>query len=189
MKELHAKGVRIVNINLGIDFESEAFKTHQEAIDYSKEIFVYLQVIFKEFPDVLFVIPAGNDGHDNDEIINLPSGFPEKNVLSVASANKRGVLSSYSNYGLKTVDIAARGERIWGPKPGGGSKFSNGTCMAAGNVTRLASKLLEVRRDLTPLQVIEIILSSSDITDGLKGKIKSGGIINEVNALEQVLTL
>lgn len=58
------------------------------------------------------VAAAGNAGSDNDVSADSPSGLDSDYIISVASSNEKGQLSSFSNYGKKKVDIAAPGSNI-----------------------------------------------------------------------------
>jgi len=67
--------------------------------------------------DILFSCAAGNGGQDgigdnNDITPEYPASFDNANIISVASTNGSDTLSSFSNYGLITVDLAAPGQGI-----------------------------------------------------------------------------
>ena len=70
---------------------------------------------------MLFVAAAGNDSdnNDTDPFPSLPASFDLPNILSVAAIDNSGGLASFSNYGKKTVDIAAPGEGILSALPAG----------------------------------------------------------------------
>lgn len=66
--------------------------------------------------NILFVVAAGNDGWDVD---NLPAATPmvpcsyaNPNVVCVAATTNQDVLASFSNWGTTSVDLAAPGTRI-----------------------------------------------------------------------------
>ena len=61
---------------------------------------------------ILFVASAGNDGTDNDVTPHYPGSYDLDNIITVAAIDKYGALSSFSNYGLTTVDVAAPGSAI-----------------------------------------------------------------------------
>jgi subtilisin family serine protease len=61
---------------------------------------------------VLVVVAAGNDGLNNDLEPTYPAAYDLPNIIAVAAVDNRDELSSYSNYGPRSVDVAA---------PGGGS--------------------------------------------------------------------
>lgn len=58
------------------------------------------------------VCAAGNEGTDNDEIESIPANIDSDYVVSVAASNEKDELASFSNYGMKSVDIAAPGVNI-----------------------------------------------------------------------------
>ncbi len=61
---------------------------------------------------VIFVASAGNNTSDNDTVEFHPANYDLPNVLSVASINDADQLSSFSNFGLNKVDLAAPGSAI-----------------------------------------------------------------------------
>ena len=60
---------------------------------------------------ILYVTSSGNEGLNND-IFQNTSNCPAPNLMSVAAVNIDGVLSSWSNYGVNTVHVAAPGDTI-----------------------------------------------------------------------------
>jgi subtilisin family serine protease len=84
---------------------------------------------------ILFVAAAGNDSADNDATVRYPSGYKVANIIAVASIDKAGALSSFSNYGATTVDLGAPGSGIYSTLPGGAYGSYNGTSMATPHVT------------------------------------------------------
>ena len=71
----------------------------------------------KASPNTLFVVAAGNDGSNNDEIPVDPCNVPLPNVLCVAAIDANGALASFSNYGATSVDVAAPGVSIQSTVP------------------------------------------------------------------------
>ncbi len=67
---------------------------------------------------VLFVAAAGNDGNNNDSKPLYPAGYDIANIISVAATDPMDELATWSNFGFKTVDIAAPGVNIYAPQPG-----------------------------------------------------------------------
>jgi subtilisin family serine protease len=74
------------------------------------------QETIREMEDrgILVVCAAGNNGTNNDDLPQYPANYLGSNVLSVASVDPKGNLSYFSNYGVRTVDIAAPGSSIFG---------------------------------------------------------------------------
>lgn len=90
---------------------------------------------------ILFVAAAGNDGKNNDYIPYFPASYGLDNIISVASINQQSRLLPSSNYGAKSVHIAAPGYAIVSSLPG--SKFGtmSGTSQATAFVTGAAALL------------------------------------------------
>jgi len=62
---------------------------------------------------IVFVAAAGNGGTNNDTTPTYPANYNLPNIISVAASDQNDKLASFSNYGKKTVDIAAPGVNIW----------------------------------------------------------------------------
>lgn len=62
---------------------------------------------------LLFVAAAGNDGANLDCCPVYPAAYNLPNLITVASVNPEGKLSSFSNFSMSRVHLAAPGERIW----------------------------------------------------------------------------
>lgn len=60
----------------------------------------------------LTICAAGNDGMDNDEGADYPASIESPYLISVAATKENGELVSFSNYGRRTVDVAAPGTDI-----------------------------------------------------------------------------
>lgn len=60
----------------------------------------------------LSVCASGNDGINMDKSIYVPASANSKYNIVVGSSNEKGELSSFSNYGESSVDIAAPGNDI-----------------------------------------------------------------------------
>lgn len=64
-----------------------------------------------------FLAAAGNDGTDNDTTPHYPSSYDLPGVIAVASTDHNDDLSSFSNYGATSVDLAAPGSSIYSSSP------------------------------------------------------------------------
>jgi len=60
----------------------------------------------------LFIAAAGNDARNNEVNHVYPSDYDFDSVISVASIDNRGQLSSFSNFGAVSVDVGAPGSDI-----------------------------------------------------------------------------
>ncbi len=97
-------GARIVNLSLGGGAFSQA----------ERDQFVWLDTL-----GVLAAIAAGNGGRDglgddNDVTPVYPASYDVPNIVSVAALDRSGGLTSFSNFGMDTVDLAAPGIDIVG---------------------------------------------------------------------------
>lgn len=152
---------------------------------YSESIFEALQRAQKA--GVIVVVAAGNDGRNVDEWPsylasyafewrNYPANYALDNIVSVAASSWFDELDSESNYGGKTISIAAPGVYIystWNESDDSYGWFS-GTSMAAPFVTG-ALALLKERYPLEPYQnLIAHLLATADRTSTLTGKVRSG---------------
>jgi len=95
-------GAKIINASFGSDTYSKA---ERNAIANAQSA------------GILFVAAAGNDGLDNDSGGDYPSTYDLDNIISVAATGQSDQLSSFSNYGATSVDVAAPGENIYSAQP------------------------------------------------------------------------
>lgn len=123
--------------------------------------------------------PANQCGH------TLPA-LP--NIISVAATDQNDNLSSYSNFGLNSVHVAAPGDNIFNTFPVNMSSYDveSGTSESVPHVAGLAGLLYSRFPDLNYLQVRDAILNNVDVIDALKGKVKTGGRINAYKALSSI---
>lgn len=128
--------------------------------------------------DGLFVASAGNDGTNNDVDPMYPASYDCKNIISVAAVDPYDTLARFSNYGLKTVDIAAPGTNILSLDLAGEYGPLNGTSMAAPHVAGAAALLKSSMPNISTITLKRIILSSAMENPELKGKILTGGILD-----------
>jgi subtilisin family serine protease len=136
---------------------------------------------------VLFVAAAGNDGVNADSTPDYPAAFDLPNIISVAATDRSDRLVDFSNYGAKSVDLAAPGDDIYSTvppvsDPTGYAAFS-GTSMAAPFVTGAAALYLSKFPQATADQVRAALLSTVDRLPTLAGKTVTGGRLNIANAL------
>ncbi|MDT7807161.1 MAG: hypothetical protein QOJ70_974 [Acidobacteriota bacterium] len=135
---------------------------------------------------ILFVAASGNDRADADRTPHFPSGYKLPNVISVAALDRRDELASFSNYGAKSVHIAAPGKEILSTWLAGGYEEHSGTSMATPFVAGVAALVLSVEPNMTVAELRERLLNSVDKLDSLRGKVVTGGRLNAARAVGAV---
>ena len=134
--------------------------------------------------DILFVAAAGNSSVNNDRSPHFPSSYNVPNVVSVAALDRHDHLASFSNYGAKSVAIAAPGVDILSTWLGNAYEEKSGTSMATPVVAGVAALVLAENPRLSVDDLKKKLLASSDPIVALKGKTVTGGRINAAKALE-----
>jgi subtilisin family serine protease len=132
---------------------------------------------------ILFVAAAGNSSSDNDVTPHYPSSYNLGNVVSVAALNRHDELASFSNYGAKSVHIAAPGEEILSTWLKNGYEEKKGTSMATPFVAGVAALVLAENPKMSVDDLRALLLKSVDQIPSLKGKVSSGGRINAAKAV------
>jgi len=184
-------GAQVINGSFGKSFSPHA-EWVRDAIKYASD------------NDVVFVHAAGNDGNN----IDVERNFPDDNVNFVEVSNtyirvgaltsKYGskMVSGFSNYGNKNVDVFAPGSAIYSTFPENEYKAISGTSMAAPAVAGLAALIRSQYPKLSAAQVKQVILDSGlhlttkVVVGGDASNVKpftelskSGKIANAFNAL------
>lgn len=149
---------------------------------------------------VLLVKAAGNENEDVAEHLAYPTNFKNvtdekpfvNNVLVVgASTNKNDALrASFSNFNKKMVNVFAPGEEIYSTVPHNEYKYLQGTSMASPVVAGAAAVLLAYMPNLTPAQIIESLVKSSNASTANQfGDFsEAGGVIDLKKAAEYAYT-
>lgn len=127
---------------------------------------------------IIFVAAAGNNSSNNDTSPNYPSSYALPNVVAVAASDQSDNLASFSDYGPNSVALAAPGVNIQSTLPGGQFGSMSGTSMAAPLVSGALALVWGEHPNWTYQQVIDQVLSTVTPTQGLAGKVKSGGVLN-----------
>lgn len=135
---------------------------------------------------VLVVAAAGNSARDADIYPSYPAAFSHDNIISVAASTSSDGLSSFSNYGVVAVDVAAPGSSIYSTMPGNGYSSLSGTSMAAPHVAGMASLLQALRPDLNYSQIKAALLETVDRLPAFEAKVLAGGRVNLDAAIRSV---
>jgi thermitase len=134
--------------------------------------------------DILFVAAAGNASTNNDRSPHFPSSYNVPNVISVAALDRHDQLASFSNYGAKSVAVAAPGVDILSTWLGNEYEEKSGTSMATPVVAGVAALVVAENPRMSVDDLRKRILASSDPIVALKGKTVTGGRINAAKALQ-----
>ncbi|HEX4924172.1 MAG TPA: S8 family peptidase [Bdellovibrionales bacterium] len=165
------KKAHIINYSGGgIEYSQE----EREAVQAAKEA------------GILFVAAAGNEKSNSDQQKYFPADYPEDNIISVTAINPSAQVLPTSNYGEKTVHIAAPGEGIFSTLPDGKYGLMTGTSQATAFVSGVAALILAHNREFNYRKVRDQILKTSDQILGLQDKTATSGKLNSYKALVQL---
>lgn len=171
-------GANIINMSFG-KYYSPNSKWVTDAIAYALN------------KNVLVVQAAGNDNKNLDSTIIYPAK-PEHlkkkkdAYLKIASSNYKGEKSSFSNYGLTSVDFFAPGEKVTSTATFNQYKTANGTSFSAPIVSGVAALVWGMYPKLKAYQIADILKQSAKnntIVD-LEGYAKIPGIVDAFRALQ-----
>lgn len=119
---------------------------------------------------MLFVTAAGNEGISIDKTPLYPASYALDNLITVTFTNSGGKLTPESNYGRKTVDVAAPGIDITSTIVGSFSTMS-GSSMAAPYITGLAAIYYSAGSHLYAANIKEVMLKNIKQLPSLSGYI------------------
>ncbi len=137
--------------------------------------------------NILFVAAAGNGGKDgvgddNDTTSHYPSNYDNTNIIAVASITNTGEKSSFSNFGVISVDIGAPGSSINSTLPTVQKTSTygaySGTSMATPHVSGAIALYAAKNPNADAATIKAAILGSAIATPSLAGKCVTGGRLN-----------
>jgi subtilisin family serine protease len=162
------EGAKIINCSFGSSSKSSAL---QDAVQYAKD------------KGALLVVAAGNDGDNLEKTPAYPASYTDGNILTVAATTRTDELADFSNYGSKSVDVAAPGDAILQTTRGGGYGNKSGTSMAAPIVAGAAALLRQADSKATYGDLRTALREYADKPPALAGKVLYGGRLNVELAL------
>lgn len=164
-------GAQIINYSGGGFIENEA---EREALFESEK------------KNILVVAAAGNEATSSDLRPFYPASYPLRNIISVAANDPVSHLVPSSNFGERTVDLAAPGEALLSTLPDGNFGRLTGTSQATALVTGAAALLMSQRPDWqNPQMVKDHLCRSTRISASLSKRVRCAGTLNIVKALAQ----
>lgn len=164
-------GAQIINYSGGgSDFSEEEFEVMKRA----------------EQMGVLVVAAAGNERSNTDLAKKryYPASYGLTNIISVAAVNRDQKLIASSNWGPKSVSLAAPGESIWSTLPKNKTGTLTGTSQATPHVSAVAAELWSRFPGLRADQIKSILIQSAKPSQDLRGKVASGGIVHLGRAID-----
>lgn len=152
--------------------------------EYSAEEFAAVKEAEKN--GILFIAAAGNERSNTDEAGKhyYPADYELTNIISVTAVNEKEtkVLPS-SNYGVRTVDIAAPGDQIYSSLPGNSFGKMTGTSQATAFATGVAVLIMAHRPEFTAADIKKYILRTGDEYHTLLSKTGNAKLLNAYKAL------
>ena len=147
---------------------------------------------------ILFVAAAGNNAVDTFNYPQYPADYGLTNIISVAATDRFGQLGVFSNYGGRTVHIAAPGRGIISTVPdffngpgtiiNNGAKYAplDGTSMAAAAVSAGAALALAANPAASLQQLRNALLYSGENLVSLNGKTRTGKRLNLASVVSTI---
>jgi len=127
-------------------------------------------------PDTLFVISAGNQGKNVDELHSSMCKDHPANVVCVAAIDNDDELSRpprASNFGY-SVDVAAFGVDVAIADSTGEARLDTGTSLAAADVSGVAAGIWVDAPDLRPSEIARILCEGARSSERLEGSVRCG---------------
>ncbi|MGZ3774968.1 MAG: S8 family peptidase [Pseudobdellovibrionaceae bacterium] len=128
--------------------------------------------------NILIVAAAGNEMSDNDIKPMVPGSIIAPNLITVAALDNNGQLARFSNYGVKSVQIAAPGVDILSTVLGNNYEYMSGTSMAAPFVAGVSAILLAHDPSLKTKDIKNKLMRKATPLTDLLHKVTSHGMVN-----------
>ena len=189
LKYYDAKGSEMNNLSNTVKAIDYAVKMNAHIINYSgggiapsADEKLAIERAMKK--GILFVAAAGNERSNSDVRKYYPADYGLANILSVTAIDRfQNVLAS-SNYGEKSVDIAAPGNDIISTLPGGQYGYMTGTSQATAFATGVAALVMANNSQLRKADEIKKYLTQTgDNDEKLAGKTRYRRRLNSYKAL------
>jgi subtilisin family serine protease len=180
-------GAKVINMSFG-----KSYSPQQAWVDSA--------IRYAASKDVLLIHSAGNEKYD----LNSKSVYPNpyspsikdsaENMLTIAASSdsviKGSLVTDFSNFGNKVVDLLSPGEKIYSTLPNNEYGYLSGTSMASPIVTHIAAMIRAYYPNLSARDVKNILLLSCTPPKDKSAQLelsyiaKKGGIVNAANAIE-----
>lgn len=186
----------------GADNLNSTIKALEFAVDQNVDVINYsgggpepaveeLRILkLAERKGIIVVAAAGNEKSDIDDKKNAyyPASYGLSNIITVSAHDESNETIASSNWGKRSVDVAAPGHRIRSAIPNGSAGYMTGTSQATAFVTGVVALMKSQFPELTAEEVKSIIISSSKKEKTLVGKCVAEGRLDATNALSTAKT-
>lgn len=136
---------------------------------------------------IVNVFAAGNDNNNNDTNpgISFPSVYTSPSIIAVASSTNTDAKSSFSSYGLVSVDLAAPGSGVLSTYNTSNTATAtlSGTSMATPHTTGAVALLAAFNPNLSVPSLKATILNTVDPLTAWTTLVRTGGRLNVDRAL------
>ena len=129
IEHANSLGVRVIGMPLGSSRRADWQEFERAAIDH---------------PHILFVVSAGNNGRDIDEMPVYPAALQMENMIVVTSANDFVRPAERTNWGMQSVDFMIPAEQIDAIDFSGQTRTVSGSSYAVSRTLALAANLLAI---------------------------------------------
>jgi subtilisin family serine protease len=192
-------GAKIINMSFGKSFSPE-------------QAWVDSAIRYAASKDVLIIHSAGNESYDLNNKSVYPSPYSNifrdkaSNMITVGASSDpviaESVLTDFSNFGNKIVDVLSPGNKIFSSLPNQQYGFLNGTSMSAPIISHIAGLVRAYFPKLSATEVKAILLQSNwkpndpntlypipqkDQSKKLNEISAEGGIINAALSIQNAL--
>ena len=173
-------------INYGIELKKLGHKVvvmnnSYGSSSFSKPFYDAVQAASNE--GILFTAAAGNSAINNDVYSTYPANFAIPNVISVASVDSAGKLSSFSNYGRTKVHAAAPGSGILSTIPYEKYGYKSGTSMATPQISGLIALTKSACLTNDMLALRSLIVDNGVPNSSLLSKTVKGTVTNAAGSV------
>jgi len=129
-----------------------------------------LEAAIRSAPEILFITVAGNDDEDVDFVELMPAALRIPNLVTLGAVDSVDRLTAFTNTG-DSIEIFANGHLVESLLPGGSRVKWSGTSLAAPQLANLAAKMLALRPELTPVEIMNLVRANADPLPGYPGRI------------------
>jgi subtilisin family serine protease len=167
-----AMGANVINASWGTFIDHPALK---DAIQFAGD------------GGAVFVAAAGNHANNIDDpaVAYYPAAYTDlSNLIGVASVSSDGNLSSFSNYGVNSVDLAAPGASVLSTGLGGAYILWSGTSMSTPHVAGVVSLVAGLFPDESPDWLVNHVLATVKPLPDLANKTWTGGMVDAFLAVD-----